>query len=57
MKIHAVKTASRKLNEFAIDFGKTFPFMAKLVTLFRTKPKNGTSHFFAYASIYYDTEK
>jgi putative transposase len=54
LKIHAVKTVPRKYNTFAIDF-VNIPYYGKEENsgdTIKTKPKQGTSRFFAYASIY-----
>jgi putative transposase len=54
LKIHAVETVPTKHNFFAIDF-VNIPFYGKEENngdTIKTKPKQGTSRFFAYASIY-----
>ena len=54
LKIHATKTVSRKQNEFAIDF-VNIPYYGEEESngdIIKTKPKQGTSRFYAYASIY-----
>jgi putative transposase len=54
LKIHAVKTVPRKCNVFAIDF-VNIPYYGKEESsgdTIKTKPKLGTSRFYAYASIY-----
>ena len=54
LKIHASKTVFRKQNVFAIDF-VDIPFYGKEESrgdTIKTKPKQGTSRFYAYASIY-----
>jgi putative transposase len=54
LKIHAVKTVHRKHNTFAIDF-VNIPYYGKEKNkddTIKTKPRQGTSRFYAYASIY-----
>ena len=53
LKIHAVKTVPGKHNVFAIDF-VNIPYYGKEKNsgdTIKTKPKQGTSRYFAYASI------
>jgi putative transposase len=53
LKIHAIETVSNKCNIFAIDF-VNIPFYGKEKNkgdTIKTKPKQGTSRFYAYASI------
>jgi len=54
LKIHAHKTVFRKKNTFAIDF-VNIPYYGKEENdgdTIKTKPRQGTSRFYAYASIY-----
>ena len=54
LKIHADETVSRKQNTFAIDF-VNIPYYGKEQNdgdTIKTKPKQGTSRFYAYASVY-----
>ena len=54
LKIHAIKTVPNKRNVFAIDF-VNIPYYGKEENsgdTIKTKPKQGTSRFFTYASIY-----
>jgi len=54
LKIHAIKTISKKRVDFAIDF-VNIPYYGKEETdgdTIKTKPKQGTSRFFTYVSIY-----
>jgi putative transposase len=54
LKIHASKTVPKKYNFFAIDF-VNIPYKKKKKNsgdTIKTKPKQGTSRYFAYASIY-----
>ena len=54
LKSHAVKTVPRKYNVFAIDF-VNIPYYGREKNsgdTIKTKPKQGTSRYFAYASIY-----
>ncbi|KZX17560.1 hypothetical protein MBFIL_00970 [Methanobrevibacter filiformis] len=54
LKIHGLKTVHKKHNQFAIDF-VNIPYYGKEENsgdTIKTKPKQGTSRFYAYASIY-----
>ena len=54
LKINAVKTVPRKSQAFAIDF-VNIPYYGKEENqgdTIKTKPRQGTSRFYAYASIY-----
>ncbi|KZX14417.1 ISH3 family transposase [Methanobrevibacter curvatus] len=54
LKTHASKTVHSKHSTFAIDF-VNIPYYGKEKNsgdTIKTKPKQGTSHFYAYASIY-----
>ena len=54
LKIHPYETVFRKKNTFAIDF-VNIPYYGKEENdgdTIKTKPKQGTSRFYAYASIY-----
>jgi putative transposase len=54
LKVHASETVFRNQNIFAIDF-VNIPYYGKEKNsgdAIKTKPKQGTSRFFAYASIY-----
>lgn len=54
LKIHATKTISRKRIDLAIDY-VNIPYYGKEKNdgdTIKTKPKQGTSRFFTYASIY-----
>jgi putative transposase len=54
LKIHGMKTIHRKINTFAIDF-VNIPYYGDEKNegdTIKTKPKQGTARFFAYASIY-----
>jgi putative transposase len=53
-KIHAIKTVRLKRNEFAVDF-TNIPYYGEEENsgdTIKSKPKQGTSRFFTYASIY-----
>jgi putative transposase len=54
LKIHALKTVPKKCSTWAIDF-VNIPYYGKEENdgdTIKTKPKQGTSRFYAYASIY-----
>jgi len=54
LKIHATKTVHRQQNEFAIDFVNV-PYYGdgkNIGDTIKTKPKQGTSRYYTYASIY-----
>jgi len=54
LKIHATKTVHKKCNEFAIDF-VNIPYYGKEENsgdTIKTKPTQGTSRYYSYASIY-----
>ncbi|WP_211263791.1 hypothetical protein, partial [Methanobrevibacter cuticularis] len=54
LKIHGIKTVHKKRNIFAIDF-VNIPYYGKEKNngdTIKTKPKQGTSQFYTYASIY-----
>jgi putative transposase len=54
LKIHALKTVPMKFNTWAIDF-VDIPFYGKEKNkgdTIKTKPRQGTSRFYAYATIY-----